>query len=99
MEQLTAQQLAEWEEYSKIDPVGMWRWDHQFAYLMTTISNLVIGVHGKKGTKPYEISDFLIKWDVSEKEEQKQTVEEMKQFLLGFAEKMNKRHEQKTLKR
>jgi len=76
----------------------MFRLDYQFAYISTLISNLAIGIHGKKGTKLHEVSDFLIKWDVTE-EKPKQTVEEMKQFLLSFAETTNKRHNQKNVKK
>lgn len=98
MEQLTASQLAEWEEYSKIDPIGMWRQDYHLAYLLTTISNLAIGIHGKKGTQLHSVDDFLIKWDSGPEENRVQTVEEMKQVLMGMAKTVNKQHN-KTLKK
>lgn len=92
MEQLTASQLAEWEEYSKLDPIGEQRADYRLSYLLMTITNLAISVHGKKGSKLTKIEDYLLDWDAGrEKEVKQQSVEDMKNFLLGFAQKQNQK--------
>jgi hypothetical protein len=92
LEQLTSSQLAEWEEYSKIDPIGEWRNDFKFAYMASIITNLMIGAYGKKGSKLTKLEDFLIKWDTGMVEpEKKQSVEDMKQILLSIASAQNKR--------
>jgi hypothetical protein len=89
LEHLTATQLAEWEEYDKMDPIGMMRIDYYFAYIATIISNLAIGIHGKKGTKLHTVNDFLIEWDTT-KEKPKQTISEMKEVLMSLAATVNK---------
>lgn len=94
MEQLTAKQLAEWEAYNNIDPVGEWRNDFKFSYMASIISNLMIQAYGKKGSEMTKINDFLLQWDKEEEEPKKQSVEEMKRVLLGLAASQNKKTEQ-----
>jgi hypothetical protein len=85
LEQLTAHQLVEWEEYNKIDPVGEWRNDFKFALLLSTITNLMISAYGKQGSKLTKLEDFLIEWEGGKQEEKKQSVVDMKNVLLGLA--------------
>ena len=101
LEQLTAYQLAEWEEYSKMEPIGPWKHDFEYAHLLATITNLFIGAYGKKGSKLTNAEDFMIKWDgTSEKEEPKQSVAEMKQVLLDMARSVNsKQQKQKSTRK
>lgn len=94
LEQLTAKQLAEWEAYNNIDPVGEWRNDFKFSYMASIISNLMIQAYGKKGSEMTKINDFLLQWDKEEEEPKKQSVEEMKRVLLGLAASQNKKTEQ-----
>jgi len=92
LEKLTAYQLAEWEAYDRIDPIGTWRDDFRMAYLSTMMANLTIQVHGKKGAKLLVPMDFMPEWDEQKKTMQikKQTMEEMKAFALSFAKEHNK---------
>ena len=95
MEQLTAKQLAEWEAYNNIDPVGEWRNDFKFSYMASIISNLMIQAYGKKGSKMTKIEDFQLQWDTgAETESKQQSVEEMKNILLSLAASQNKKTEQ-----
>lgn len=96
MEQLTAKQLAEWEAYNNIDPIGEWRNDFKFSYMASIISNLMIQAYGKKGSKMTEIKDFLLQWDKEEESSKQQSVEEMKRVLLGLAASQNKKTEQSS---
>jgi len=88
---LTLNQLIEWEAYDRLDPIGTWRDDFRIAALDTIVTNLAIDIHGKKGSKHKEISDFMPDWSGEGKVKKMQSVEEMKEFLLGFAKKQNKR--------
>jgi DNA-directed RNA polymerase specialized sigma24 family protein len=91
LEQLTAYQLAEWEEFDKIEPIGVWKHDYEFAYLLSTITNLFISAYGKKGSKLTKPEDYLVKWDSGAKEEPvRQSVEDMKSILMGIAKVQNK---------
>jgi DNA-directed RNA polymerase specialized sigma24 family protein len=90
LEQLTASQIAEWEAYDRLDPIGEWRNDFKFAYLASIITNLMIRAYGKKGSELTKLDDFLIKWDGSEQEVKRQSVEEMKQVMLNLMASQNK---------
>ena len=97
MDQLTSKQLSEWEAYDKLDPIGTWREDFRLAYLSSLLTNLVISIHGKKGTKHTTPMEFLLNWDVDAKvEPKKQSVEEMKQILMGLAKSQNKKETRRT---
>ena len=91
LEHLTATQLAEWEEYNKLDPIGEQRDDFRNAYLLMTMTNLAIGIHGKKGSKLTKIEDYIVDWDAGGKEEVQQSAEDMKNFLMSFASSHNKK--------
>jgi hypothetical protein len=54
---------------------------------------LVISTHGKTGVKHTLPIDFMLEWDLDGKsiEPKQQTVEQMKEILLGIAETQNKR--------
>jgi hypothetical protein len=99
LERLTARQLAEWEEYSKLDPIGEWKHDFELAYLLSVITNLFIGVHAKKGAKMTKPEEFLIKWDNSMQEEKQQSIAEMRNVLMALATTQNKKVGEKTIKR
>lgn len=84
MVELTAKQLAEWEAYDRLDPIGRWRDDFQMAYLASTMTNLAISIHGKKGAKLTQVIDYMPKWDEEKQEYKVQTVEEMKSVLTSL---------------
>lgn len=85
MDQLTSQQISEWEAVDVLDPIGKWRDDYMMAYLISTISNIAISALAKKGTALTTINDFLPKWGEEPEEPQKQSVDQMKQVLLAIA--------------
>lgn len=89
MEVLTSEQVSEWEAYDRLDPIGEWREDFRMASLQTTIFNLALQIHGKKGAKLAEVKDFLPEWDSEGKVPKVQTMEEMKAWALNFAQVHN----------
>ena len=55
----------------------------------------MIQAYGKKGSKMTKIEDFQLQWDTgAETESKQQSVEEMKNILLGLAASQNKKTEQ-----
>lgn len=109
VEDLTAFQLAEWEAFDKIDPLGSFRDDFRMATMCATNTNLAIQVNSsKKNPKLTTALDFMPDWDGSLKERRnkKQSVEEMKALLLGIAGAQNAKvkrekqlHNRKPMKR
>jgi hypothetical protein len=93
LDQLTSKQLSEWEAYDRLDPVGKWRDDFRLAYLSSLLTNLTVSVYGKKGAVMTNPIDFMLDWDVEGegKQPKQQSVEEMKQILLGFARSQNRK--------
>ncbi len=83
MAELTNTQLNEWEAYNTLQPIESWRQDYQYAMLNSTITNLAISIHGKKGAKMSKPLDFMPQW--GGKEEKIQTIEEMKMVLRNIA--------------
>lgn len=87
---MTAQQLAEWEAYNQIDPIGKWRdSDFGWAYLASEIENIFRLLTKEKG-KTVELTtvlDYLPDWQ-GKKKKPKQSVEDMKAaFLSAFKHK------------
>ena len=68
------------------------------------MTNLVIGVHGKKGTKLKDVKDFLFDWDAS-KPKGTQSPEEMKRIFESMAvskekeRKIDNKHKPKSLQK
>jgi hypothetical protein len=88
---LTSSQLSEWEAYDRIDPIGSWRDDFRMAYLASVMTNLTIGVHGKKGTKQTPLIDFMPDWDITApKEVKKQSIEDMKRAFKDIMSSQKK---------
>ena len=88
---MTALQLAEWEAYDKLEPIGEWRADFRVSFLASLLTNLVIQTMGKKGAKLTKIEDFIFDWDGSIAESKKQTPDQMKDILMAIAEMHNKK--------
>ena len=100
MDQLTSVQYSEWEAYDRLDPLGSWREDFRLAYMSALITNLVISVHGKKGTKHTNPMDFMLDWDVTKVTEvKKQSPEDMKELLKSIAQGVNKKAVPKQVKK
>jgi hypothetical protein len=100
LQQLTSEQLSEWEAYDTMDPIGEWRDDFRMAFLASLIVNSARAIHGKKGTKMSTPADFMPKWDKDAvKEVKTQSAEEMKQILLSLgSRKFDKIKSRKDLK-
>jgi len=86
LDQLTSKQLSEWEAYDRLDPTGDWRFDFgigRLQALIINISNLIYN-DPKKG-KPTVVSplDCMPDW-AGDRKGTKQSVEDMKQVLLGL---------------
>ena len=102
LEDLTASQLAEWEAFDKIDPIGSFRADYRMAQICSTNTNLAIQVNkGKKNVKLTTAMDFMPDYsgELKEKRNKPQSVEEMKRILLGMVDVQNSkiRKERKKL--
>ena len=86
LDHLTSAQLSEWEAYDRLDPVGTWREDFRMANIICYIVNTARSIHGKKGIKMTTPIDFMPQWDEEGERDtvKTQSVEEMKQILLGL---------------
>ena len=87
LDELSAYEIAEWEAYDRLDPIGEFRADFRMAELATVITNIAIKwAAGKKKVDLVDILDFIPKWDAgAPKEVKKQSVEEMKKALKEIA--------------
>ena len=82
--------------------MGSWREDYRLAYLVSTLNNIAISTNhdSKKGKPEYtKPIDFILDWDVTKEEEVKETphqsVEEMKNKLIGISKAFNKKQRRK----
>ncbi|HAS91002.1 MAG TPA: hypothetical protein DCS12_01700, partial [Clostridiales bacterium] len=83
-------QLAEWEAYNVIDPIGEARADYRSSFIAWTITNLFIQAYGKKGTEMAKFEDFILKWDSQPEEQKVQSVEEMKSAMMALVRSQEK---------
>lgn len=92
LEDLSAEQVTEWEAFNRIQPIGAKRMDFYFSYLMTAIHNIAVGFSGSKDAKQFKMEDFVPNWTGIEKEEESDVMsaEEMKDFWKSFADVHNK---------
>ena len=96
---MTSEQLAEWEAYNRLEPIGDERIEFSLAMISSVITNIAIAALGKPGAKQTTPLDFLPKWDGvgegkgSGKEPKKQSVEEMKKILQSIAGVYNRKKE------
>lgn len=103
LEELTYEELVEWEAFDALEPVGRaeWRMENMLGLVSALIVNLFHSAFGKKGSaKPAAPKDFMPKWGVFDYELKatevvKQTPEEMKRLLLGIAKVQNAKHKTK----
>jgi len=109
LDQLTSNQLSEWEAYDQIDPIGTWRDDYLMAYIASVLTNIFNAEHCEKDKEPIRTApiDFMPIWDVAEQKKQtkikiqRQKAEDMKNILMSFVASHNKNTEaqEKVLKR
>ncbi len=82
-----------------MDPIGEARGDFRTSYLASIITNLAIAIHGQKGTRPKNVSDFIFDWDVTKpKEGTQQSAEDIKRIFSAIAA-TNSKKEEKDKKR
>jgi hypothetical protein len=84
MNEITSEQFSEWEAYDRLDPIGKWREDFRLAYLCSMVTNLVISVHGKKGTKMTSPIDFMLDWDMTKIQEENKVFATENEELKAF---------------
>lgn len=92
LQDLTAYQLAEWEAFNQLDPIGSFRADYRMASICANETNVAIKINStKKNPKLVRPIDFMPDWDgsIGKEKNKKQSVEEMKAFLLGMASSQN----------
>ena len=108
LEELTSNQISEWEAYDSLDPIGTFRADFRMAKLAATMTNLVLSIYSKKGDN-IEFKtpvDFLPKWDSiiednlerEEVEPKKQSANEMRDILMRFAANHNRAIDKKKMR-
>lgn len=100
LEDLTAFQLAEWEAFDKLDPIGSFRDDYRAAHICSTNTNIAIHTNKSKKSKPVKLTtplDFMPDWtgDLKALKHKKQSTEEMKSVLLGIAHTQNSKVKRK----
>jgi len=98
---LTAGQIAEWEVYDTIDPIGDFRIEMTLAQGLSFMANLLIKAHFKSGSKLTEPVDFLVDWtgEIGEDKQKKQSADDMKNFLTQFAKDQNQKVAEKERKK
>jgi len=89
LEDLTLDQLNEWEAYNRIQPIGSWRQEFAIAQLTSIVTNLALSIYSKKGRQPKYTTpeDFIPDWTGIDwgEEINIQSTEEMKGFLMQLA--------------
>lgn len=58
---LTPAQVAEWQAYNSLEPIGAYRRDYMEAQILAMIQNIAQAVYAKKGAtpKPYLPGDYI----------------------------------------
>lgn len=93
LEAMTAGQLAEWEAYDRLEPIGGYRQDYMIGSVIKIVLELAQAVYGRKGrTLSCTPWDF-VPWrpDVEQAQVKRQSVEEMRQVLQMLAKKKVKK--------
>lgn len=96
LDELSSAQLAEWEAYSQIEPIGSeWRADWRNALLCTVITNLFKSFSATKHSTPTwsTVDEFMPPWDDIIRQKRtvilkEQTTEEMKEAVLRIGRVM-----------
>ena len=93
---MTAYELAEWEAYDKLDPIGTWRTDFNSAQLQSLILNIVNQLYAPKGKKPEVTTpiDFMPDWTGDRVDEKKKsTPQDILALFQGIAATQKKKKE------
>lgn len=86
MKELTATQLAEWEAYNVVDPIGFERIEFNFGILCALISNALKALYGDKNEKATSPIDFMPDWvGTRDNTKEQQSIEQMKKILMALA--------------
>ena len=96
MDKLTGYELAEWEAYDRIDPIGTWRDDFRGAKLESLILNIVNQLYAEKGKKLVVTTalDFMPDWTGDKTDEKKQSSpEDILALFRGIAASQKKKKE------
>ena len=93
---MTSEQISEWKAYEALEPFGEWRDDYRIAQLCTLILNITQSIWGGQKRVRFKIEDFMLQYQLDNIEKEvenveKQSVEEMRQVLLGIAGQFKKR--------
>ena len=90
LEELTGEQILEWEAFNRIQPIGARRFDFYHTYLMMSLHNIAVGFSGNKTAKQFKFEDFIPNWTGIETEPEVMAAEDIKRFFVEFAETHNK---------
>ncbi|MFA5526554.1 MAG: hypothetical protein WC992_07010 [Acholeplasmataceae bacterium] len=60
---MTAVQVAEWEAYNRLEPIGEYRRDYMEGQILAMIQNIAQTVYGKKGKKSTTQPEDFIPWN------------------------------------
>jgi len=99
LDELSAEQIIEWEAFNRIQPIGQRRLDVYYSHLMTTLHNIAVGFSGNENAKQFKVEDFIPNWTGIVEEEDGMSVEEQKQFWIDFAEHHNKSVQEQELEK
>lgn len=85
LDYLTSDQVAEWEAYDRLEPIGGFRQDYRFAQVCHLIYELAQSVYGKKDKRQRSHPMDFMPWGPSERAQpKKQTAEEIKTALVAI---------------
>lgn len=97
---MTGDQLVEWEEFDKLEPIGSYKQDFLFAQLENLIYVLAYAINGKQVKS--KVQDFIPWWLTQYLNDDgglgKQSVEQIKQNLLQWARQHNRALDRKAKK-
>lgn len=92
MDCLTSEQLAEWEAYDRLEPIGGFRQDYRFAQVCHLIFELAQSIYGKKDKRTRSHPTDFMPWGPMEKPKaKKQTAEEIKTALTAIFKQRTKK--------
>lgn len=66
LNRISSRELAEWQAYDQIDPIGEARADLRAGIVASTVAN--VNRDPKKRTRPYKPADFMPDFDKAERE-------------------------------
>ncbi|MDD4987041.1 MAG: DUF4035 domain-containing protein [Dehalococcoidales bacterium] len=90
--ELTEEQLAEWEEFNRLEPIGSYKMDYHFAHLCNLLFNIAQGFAGGQKRAVAKLLDFMPHWYTQygpgiPAPVKRQSLDEMKKVILSIAGK------------